>query len=451
MDFRFEKITSSPARMAVPDQLWCWGCSTIVRRGEDLFVTHTRLIESRPGLTSTCLELFAKRGGGEWEREFVDEGRFQREPCPITLLGEGLLGVTVNPCDETEPADPNAGGSIASTPQLYIFDIKGPARLVRCVTLRWDDPAYRFAEHSYRSSAVDTVTGDLLFTNGHYPPGSEGEHCYTLLDKDYFTVRSGPLEFSDRSCYHNICMRGGEVYLFGLKDIIETRKDWMDYKQQMTGNRFDYALRTVHLLYSPDLRSAGFAPQKVAVHREDTCGRIFNHDCAYDENGDVLFVYSAVNVQMDFMRDKFFPGEKLEKTLEVLRLRGGEVIERTVIDRSTECDGANPDTEYGAALHTMADGSLRLLWSKQYAPAQDAVQDGLYVCSPRGGQLRKITDRAIGVFFASRSRLGAAPSDTADLVWIEKNRDQKELNYAYMHGIPIEGLELVYMHGQVKL
>ncbi len=449
--FSQERITSTAGRMSVADQLWCWGCSTIVRVGDDLFATHTALSAERSGLASAYLELFVRRGNGPWRREYCDECCFQREPCPIVYLGNGRLGVTVNPCDEIPPEQPFAGGSIASTPLLYVFDIGEPVRLVRRVTLRWDDPAYRFVEHSYRSDAVDPVNGDMLFTNGHYPPDSEGEHCYTLLDRTFLMQRCGPLHFAQRACYHNIGMRGGEVYLFAVRDITEPRQEWRAYKKEMTGNIHDFALREIVLLYSPDIRRVDFLPETVVVSRDATCGRINNHDCAWTADGDMLFVFSTVNVQMEFMRDRFFPEAKLEKTLELLRLRAGKVVGRTVIDRSGECDGKNPPTEYGAALHTMADGSLRLLWSKQGAPSQDAHGDGLYVCDVLGGGSEKVSDRAIGTFFISRSRLGAAGCDTADLVWIERNRSMEELSYAYMHGIPTEELVLTYMHGQLEL
>lgn len=451
MEFLCEKITATAGRICVPDQMWCYGDSTVVRVGDSLFATHTRVLPERPGLPCTVMELFAKRGEGAWHREFSDEGRYQREPCPILSLGNGLIGVTVNPCDETEPEDPWAGGSIASTPQLYVFDVSGPARLVRRVTLRWDDPAYRFAEHSYRSSAVDAESGVMLFTNGHYPPGSEGEHCYTLMDKAFSTLRSGALRFALRSCYHNICMRAGETYLFAVRDVIETQPEWKAYKQAVTGNIYDYAIRAVTMLYTPDIRKQEFGAEKVVLHRDDTCGRVCNLDCARDADGDVVLVCAVTNIQMDFMRDVFFPGEKLEKSLEVLRLRAGAVIGRRVIDVSGECGGKNPATEYGAALHTMPDGSLRLLWSKRFAPAQDAVPDGLYLCNVQGTERTRISERPIGAFFISRCRLGAAPSDTVDLVWVEADRDPRELHDAYMHGRSVEDLEFVYMHGQLKL
>jgi len=205
---------------------WCQGSSTITRVGKDVFATNMRLHEDRKGwYPSVSMELYAKRDGGEWQLEYTDEGMFQREPCPVVNLGGSLIGVTVNPAEETYPPDPESEGC-PSTPKMYVFDVSGPAKLVRTVTLRWDDPTYCFVVHSYRGNAVDQENGDLFFTNQFhksyskmYREEDEGEHCWSLLDKEYRYLRGGKLSYPERSCYQSICMKDGECYVFAVKDI----------------------------------------------------------------------------------------------------------------------------------------------------------------------------------------------------------------------------------------
>lgn len=166
MKFTKAAICTNGGRVGNADNMWCWGSSTILRVGGDVFFTHTRLIEERTSWNCNSFELYASRSGGAWQREYTDEGVFQRSPCPILYLGGSLIGVTVNPgdCSEGTDAFGPAGvpAYITSTPMLYVFDISGPAKLVRRLTLRWDDPAYWFIQHSYRSHTVDTVTGELF-------------------------------------------------------------------------------------------------------------------------------------------------------------------------------------------------------------------------------------------------------------------------------------------------
>ena len=80
--------------------VWSRGNSPIVRVGDRVFVTNSRVIPDRARLNRTSLELYEKRGEGDWQLVFYDEGVFQREPCPILYLGGGRLAVTVNPTVE---------------------------------------------------------------------------------------------------------------------------------------------------------------------------------------------------------------------------------------------------------------------------------------------------------------------------------------------------------------
>jgi len=449
MHYQKNKICNYLPSLSDACPLWMRGNSTIVRVEDNVFATFMHPVEGRVGYNSLILELYAKRGDGDWQLEYSDAGVLQSNPSPILHLGNHLIGVSVSAGDETDPPNPKECG-IRCTPMFYVFDISGPAKLVRRVTLRWDDPKYFFSEHDYRSSVLDTVRGDILFTN-MYNDGV-GAFCFTLLDKKYRTVRCGKLNFPERCCFHTMYLKDGECYIFAVRDVIEPVKEWKAYKKETTGNVWDYAIRWVYMSYCPDIRTAEFTEPVLVADQAQTEGFVGALDCAADGNGDLLFVYGTINIRTACMRDRFFPDKKFERTLEVVRVQGTEVVDRYVIDRSIEmtkesgedqkkrpdgdfgpglhcwADADNPRTGYGAGFHTRADGTVCLLWAKDHGPITDEVDDGIYLyhidtgvseCIADKDQPQCILDNTnLGTFYNSRTRLGAVPSDIADLYCI---------------------------------
>ncbi len=403
--------------------MWCYGNSTIVRVGDNIFATNMRVLPERKRHNRTSLEVYAKRGGGEWTLEYYDEGVYQREPCPVMYLGGTLIGVTVNPITIEIPADQEYMLAPCQ-PRIYIFDTADKLRLVRTVVPEWDDPTYEFVDHSYRSHAVDKVRGDIFLADQYYLGNGEGAHCWTLLDKDFKTIRFGKLDFAERSCYHNICIRDGETYVFAVQDIHEPNKEWADYKLKMTGNEWDYDFRTIFLNYSSDIRNTDFAPSLVITEREATCGHVSNLDCTFTPNGDVLFLCASKRIWHDFMRDKFFPDTKFDNVLELVRLRKGKIIGRSILDVSNEFDGKNPTTGYAGGFHITPDGKEYLFFAKSNTVPQDDLGDGIYLCEVNGTTVdtpKKIySGNTAYSIFTSRTRLGSETSNIIDFYWSDE-------------------------------
>lgn len=405
---------------------WSHGNSPIIRRGDRVFCTNSRVIPGREPFNHTSMELYEKRGDAPWERVFYDEGVFQREPCPMVLAGDKLL-VTANPTARAyAPDEPSR--VVPCTPLLYVFDVSGDVRLEKRLPMPWDTKKYNFLDHSYRGGALDAVTGDVFFDNLHYPPESEGEHIYALLDKELAPVCMGDLVFPNRSCYHNIAMRGGEAYIFAVQDIVEPNKEWLDYKRQVTGQAWDYDFRIIHMNYSPDIRTQGFAPTVRVCDREATCGWTDDVDCCYTPDGDVLLAVREQNVAQRFMRDHFFPQEKLYSCLNVYRFSHGVLQEVFTLDTASEETGSA--VHYRGFFHTAADGSIHLFWVKETeageedAAAVDGMACGTYWMPLATRESRYLSPQT-GFLFGSKSRLGAAPDDRVDLLWYTK----KELIY----------------------
>ena len=410
---RIEKICDTAPFDNGAGPTWSRGNSPIVRVGDRVFVTNSRVIADRARLNRTSLELYEKCGEGDWQLVFYDEGVFQREPCPILYLGGNRLAVTVNPTVE-HFANEQESLYVPCTPMVYLFDISDGVKRTDGIVLPWGDSSYQFMDHSYRSFAVDSVSGDLFFTN-QYLVGDGGEHCYSLLDQDFHPKRCAPLRFPQRACYHNIAMRGGETYVFAIQDIVEPNEEWRRYKYDKTGRHWDYDFRKLYLNYSANLEAEDFGDSVLVCDRDATCGWVTNLDCCYDANGDMLLLVSAQNVHEPFMRDRFFPNEPLETVLEVYRFSHGKVTGKMVVDRSEEKEKA---TLYGGFFHTAASGEVYLIWSKETDVASNPVQTGTYLSPVNALDQRpvRLMDAA-GLLFGSKTRLGARPTDSIDLYW----------------------------------
>lgn len=399
---------------AGPD--WSYGNSPILRLGDRVFVTNSRVLPRRAAHNRTSLELYEKRDGGAWRLVYYDEGVYQREPCPILYLGDNRIGVTANPTARVYAEDePNM--YVDCVPLLYVFDVSGEVKKVDSVRLTWDDPEYHFMDHSYRSFAVDGANGNIFFTNQYVNTG--GAHCYALTDPAFRTIRADKLEYPVRSCYHNIAVKDGETYVFAIRDIVEPVDEWREYKFQKTGRQWDYDFRVVYLNYSPDLCREGFGATQVVSERDATCGWLKNLDCCYDKNGDMWMLISAQNVHHPFMRERFFPEAELVCELELYRFSRGVLVEKRVLDRSRE---EEEETRYSGFFHTAADGELHIVWGKKTDVADNPMQTGIYLSSLAALDEKpaKLLD-TYGTLFGSKTRLGAQPSDKVDIYWPTEN------------------------------
>lgn len=400
---------------------WSHGNSPLVRMGDRVFCTDSQVMPGREPFNHTTMCLFEKVGDGPWQIVYEDKDVFQREPCPVVLAGDKLL-VTVNPTARTyAPEEPSR--VVPCTPKLYVFDVSGGVRLEKILPMPWDPEKYNFLDHSYRGGAVDAVTGDIFFDNLHYPPDSEGEHIYALLDKELNPVCTRDLVFSERSCYHNIAMRGGEAYVFAVQDIVEPNTEWLAYKRQVTGEMWDFDFRSIWMNYTPDIRTQEFAPAVRVCDREATCGWTDNLDCCYTADGEMLLAVREQNVHQRFMRDHFFPQEKLYSRLSVYRFAGGVLQETFVVDEASEENG--DAARYTALFHTAADGSVYLAWNK--SGGEGGLAAGTYLM-PLATRESRYLNAQTGFLFGSKARLGAAPDDRMDILWVTDD----EIRYACM-------------------
>lgn len=126
-----------------------------------------------------------------------------------------------------------------------------------------------FQEHSYRGFTKDPVTGNLFMTNIEY--SIEHDFLYALTDAHHRCLRSCKLDLPLRTCYHDMAMRNKELYIFGVRDIVELNPVWKESKYKLTGNKWDYDFRQICLNYCPDIETADFESLQAICDRDATC------------------------------------------------------------------------------------------------------------------------------------------------------------------------------------
>ena len=394
--------------------------SHLLRVGDRVFFSTAQRLTDREGMCNVYPMLYEKHDGGEWQLVWSDENAYQMDAGHLLYAGNDRLLMTLNPPKARYPKDQRTFLA-PCTPVVCVFDISGGVNLIEVREIPWDKPDYPFKSHAYRSSCVDTVNGDLFFTNIHYP---EEKHVYSLTDTNLRPIHAGALEFPERGCYHNIAMKNGETYLFAMQDIIEPNEEWLEYNRRMSG--FDYVFRTVYLNYSPDITREELRPSVVVCSKADTCGTVDNLDCRYDAGGDMLFMAHERNISVDYMRDRFFPGVPMVSELCLYRFSGGEMKERTVMDRAEE--GGEWNLSYNGFIHTAANGELYLVWAR-VAPAENGLSRMAFFIKKADDPRRppyKILERT-GTFsyrvFGNKVNHGAQPSDLVEIFWTEGSLD----------------------------
>ena len=438
MSFVVEKVCDTRPWQNGAGPMWSYGNSCVVRVGDRVFFTTNLVEEGREPHNNTSMVLYEKKDGGPWRQVYDDAGLYQREPCQLLYLGDGRLALFTAPTRDSYPPE-EITAVVPSVPKVYLFDITDGVKKCGELVLPWDEADYPFRSHTYRGCARDAVTGSLFFDCIYYPPDTDGFHCYSVLDASFRPIRMSKLEFPERGLYHNVAVRGGETYLFATTGVKELHEDRAAYKEQMGG--FDWVCQKLYMKYTPDVTKEEFGPTQVVCDLSATSGWVSNLDCCFDGD-DVLFLAEEKNIDEAYMRDRFFPQEKLKSELVLYRYRGGSCTARTTVDVWNEGEGPRP--LYAGVLHTAADGSVGVVWSRStdqvasvyetgqksgrfFRPGKTEIGRTLYgttmwfsrTDAPQLPAVRLMDngDSYYGKYYASRTRLGALPCDTVDLCW----------------------------------
>ncbi len=405
--------------------MWTFGNTSIVRHGEEVFVSGQETLEGVPLYNNTRWLLY-KRDEKGWKLVHKDEKDLTREPSPITVLADGQIFLSVNPT-----LRPNEEGEFPAEPQLLRFtasEIEAPYKTILPVWQIED----RFRQHSYRSFVADRSTGDLiLFQNGLHE-AEPASWAYRNAEGDW--PSQGKLQFpwgadyekpqTIRVCYPTVQLKERKVHFFGVSDIWEPNSAWRDYKFDLTGQKWDFEFRRMFYTWSDDITKGQFKPWVEVASREDTCGWLFPADLWVARRGlvHVLWTERAIDERL---REKFFPDTRQSHALNYAILDKGKVIFRAPVVQVEE--GESEVIPIYGRFHITPDEKIYIFYSLAHKDAkydEEAIENRIVEVKGNGVFSEPIVldmDTPIQKFFTATPRSGSAPSQTLDVLGLVGN------------------------------
>ncbi len=378
---------------------WCYGCTQIVRLGDDVIVSQMETGEGVPLLCNTRWRLLL-RGAEGWSLVAEADAYRQREPCPVAIAS-GDFFLYAN--DSTQPPGTRYG---PCKPHLTGFSLSSGEVVRRTLMPSWRGEPY-FTDHSYRGFGADQAAGQLLMLN--IDAKTSVQHA-CLLSTAGETLATGSITFPVRACYPQVALRGGAVHVLAISDVVEPVEAWRTYKFEQTGNKWDYVFRILYYSSTPDLKHEGFAEPLEVANVDDTGGYINNQDLWLSPAGDAYILYTEREVQSALLRDKFFPEKSIVSSLHLAVVRNGAVVSRRTLVAGTE-----ERTPGCARFQEAADG---ILYAVVYIGGEGAGNVLVQVFpEPETPALVPIPlTKPMSAFCLASVRAGCAPADTIDLL-----------------------------------
>ncbi len=402
-----ETITTclSPNNGAGP--MWCYGSPLVVRKGNDVFVSIMETGEGVEPLCNTRWRLF-KRDAEGWNLIQTQKDFRLREPSPLVSFKGGPLFMSITP--SIEPPGTHYGRCAT---QLLRFDLPDPLEPPEIENPVWDGDPY-FTDHSYRGVCSDGENGEILWMN--IDAKTSTQHISHRDRMGRWKYLEG-IDFPVRSCYPQVALKAGAAHALAIGDIVEPIKEWQAYKHEQSGRKWDYVFRRLFYTYTPNIHEASFSEPLEIDTTESTSGHITNLDLWIGPEGEAHILYLKSTVQSTVMRDRFFPGLPILKTLEYTVVNEGQIVKR-----ETLLVGGEGDFEYSAKygrFHSTPDGRLWAVF-----PGMRKTEAGtisrmflmqVHPIIDRENILGVELDPVFGGFFTASERGGSEPSWTLDL------------------------------------
>jgi hypothetical protein len=414
-----ENVYTTPPANNGAGPMWCYGSTSIARRGQDVFASGIETIPDQKPLNNVRWMVF-QRGSKGWQLMQSDPTGRQREPCPLGIFEDGRLLLTTNPT-LTKPEDYSG----PAQPQLLIFDTRNLKAAPQVSLPQWEGEP-KFSEHSYRGFTVDGRNHEALYLQN---VGYDTSY-YSFLDRTGQWSKCGAIkmpwgaEFEKpeaiRVCYQNMALRNRAAHIMGVSDIIEWVKEWREFKLVLHGGKsWDYDFRRLYYCWTPDLTKQGFS-EWVKVADAEHCGHISNLDMWLDPQGRAHILWLEQSIWDARVRDKFWPEEPITYALMYGIIDQGKVVRKVRLMFGGEKQESKEIPGWGRFQAT-PDGRLFVFYYTGGADAQgralaenrliELYEDGTF--SP---PVRVAMQHPMNSFFTATERGGSAPSATLDLL-----------------------------------
>ena len=417
-----ESISAYEAANNGAGPMWCFGSTCIVRERGDVYVSTIETGKDVPPLCNTRWQLW-KRDLTSWKLIRHEERFRQREPCPLGLIADGLLFMSVNP--STEPPGTHYGPCL---PQVLEFDLTRPDAPLKTHTPEFADGTY-FTDHSYRGFSADRDGGELVLLNIN---AKTSAYFISHRDRTGSWHRRGTLEFPIRACYPQIVLKNRSVHILAIGDILEPNKTWRQLKLDKTGNKSDYVFRRLFYTYTPDVTRKPFAEPVEVDTVEQTCGQIMNLDLYVGKDGAAHLLYLKTPYANPHVRNVFFPDAPATVQLEYMILSQGKTIRRKTL-AATVPEGETGLTPGWSRFHVAPDGRLYVIaygtWTDK--ASKRTVDNFLSRVTPHEDPStfqRVHLKNPLSNFFTNTPRGGSAPSEIIDLYGVSSQ--PLDLRYA---------------------
>lgn len=398
--------------------MWTHGNTCLVRTGDTVLASGLETLPGHRPLNNVRWLLF-RRGPEGWALCARGEGTHEREPCPLTVFPGGPVLLSTNPsaCRPDEYDGP-------ATPQVLEFALADLQRPGRTLVPVWDR-TLQFHGHTYRSFAADASRREaiLFYTIGY------DRAYWTFLDAQGQWARQGSLEFPFgreydepqpiRVCYPTVALRGRAVYFCGVSDIVEPYAAWRQFKQELTGQKWDYDFRRLFFTWCEDISGGRFQDWVEVASRDRTCGWIMPCDLHVAPDGRVFLLWTERALD-ERLRPRFFPEARQSVALNGAILEKGTVVRRFAVQEWREGE-ASPERPGEGRFQVLPDGRLTVLYAVR-------GQDGAGAACTANRAVEVFPDGTLGEpatvplkkplhsFYTATPRAGCAPSATADLL-----------------------------------
>lgn len=385
--------------------LWCYGSPLLFRDGEDVYASVSETGADVPPLSNTRWALYRRTRDG-WKAVQSDASYRQREPSPLGgFPGSGLL-LTTNPSNQ--PPGTKYG---TCDPELLVFTLPVDSARPKVERPAWPGTPY-FTDHSYRGFAVDSERKEALWLNIDAHTSVQN---WSFRNAEGLWSSNGGIAFPVRSCYQQVALQNGSAHVLAIGDIVEPIDEWRTFKHDLTGRDWDYVFRRLFYTCTPDIARQDFIPPVEIDSVDSTAGHIANLDLWIGRDGTAHILYLRNTVQTQELRDRFFPGLPILRTLEYTALKDGKITRRETLLAGGEIPSGT-DVLYGR-FHSTPDGRLWAVYSAQVI-GTTGTRFYLMPVSPDLQRSNKVVfdlKEPLGTFFTATERGGSPPSWTLDL------------------------------------